>query len=101
MKTGCTIYDPQTVELLYLSTQQPPTLQQAEERHNQILDADYSKVDTKKYVKTLKYLTVDKKQMLGETLDKFPMVLGRGLGQLNINLIQNHITQSHSEFRTG
>ena len=68
------------VELLYLSTQHPPSLQQAKEHHNKILDADYSKVNTKEYVKTLEYLAVQKKQMLGVTLEKFPTLFGRGLG---------------------
>ena len=56
-----TIHDTQIVELLYLSTQHLPTIQQAEECHNKILDADYSKMDTKEYVKSLNYLAADKK----------------------------------------
>ena len=50
-----------------------------------ILDVDNSKVDTKEYVKMLKYLNAQVTQMLGNTLDKFPALFGVGLGQLNIN----------------
>ena len=48
------------------------------------MDGDYSKVDTKEYVKTLDYLDTEEKEMLGKTLDKFPTLF---VGQLNINSI--------------
>jgi hypothetical protein len=44
------------------------------------LDADYRKIEVDQFVEELKHLTMDEKQILGQTLKKFPTLFGGGLG---------------------
>jgi hypothetical protein len=67
---------------------QPDILQEAEKRQNRILDADYRKVEVDPFVKELKHLTMDEKQILGNTLKKLPTLFGGGLGMLNIKHVK-------------
>jgi hypothetical protein len=50
-------------------------LQEAEKKQNRILDADYRKVEVDPFVEELKHLTMDEKQILGNTLKKLPFYL--------------------------
>ena len=68
-----------------------PVLKEAEERHARILDADYSKVDINDYCKELQYLSIEERQMLADLLNKFPVLFGGGLGQLNIRPVELHL----------
>jgi hypothetical protein len=47
------------------------------------LDADYRKVEVYSYGQELAHLTMDEKQILGQTLTTFPTLVRRGLGMLN------------------
>ena len=58
-------------------------LQQEEERHRKILDADYSKVDIDTMVNGLD-IAKPTKSKLKQTLNKFPTLFGGGLGLLDI-----------------
>jgi hypothetical protein len=55
---------------------------------NRILDADYRKVEVDPFIEELKHLTMDEKQILGQTLKKFPTLFGGGLGMLNIKPVK-------------
>jgi hypothetical protein len=57
-------------------------------KQNRILDAEYRKVEVDPFVEELKHLTMDEKQILGNTLKKFPTLFGGGLGMLNIKPIK-------------
>jgi hypothetical protein len=74
--------------MLYNAANEPDILQEAEKRQNRILDADYRKVEVDPFVQEIKNLTKDEKQTLGETLKKFPALLGGGLGMLNIKPVR-------------
>jgi hypothetical protein len=50
--------------MLYNAANEPDILQEAEKRHNHILDADYRKVEVDPFVQELKHLTMDEKQIL-------------------------------------
>jgi hypothetical protein len=68
--------------MLYHAANEPNILQEAEKRQTPILDADYRKVEVDPFVQELKHLTMDEKQILGQTLKKFPTLFGGGLGML-------------------
>jgi hypothetical protein len=74
--------------MLYHAENEPDILQEAEKRQNRILDADYRKVEVDPYVQELAHLTKEEKQVLGETLKKFPTLFGGGLGILNIKPVK-------------
>jgi hypothetical protein len=59
-------------------------LKTAEDRHKQILDADYSKVNIKQYVEALSHLSSIKKAQLTHTLETYPTLFGGGLGELKL-----------------
>jgi hypothetical protein len=70
--------------MLYNAANEPYILQEAEKRHNRILDADYRKVEVDTFVQELEHLAEDEKQKLDKTLKKFPTLFGGGLGMINI-----------------
>jgi hypothetical protein len=74
--------------MLYHAANEPDILQEAEKRRHRILDADYRKVEVDPFVEELKYLTMDEKQILGQTLNKFPTLFGGGLGMLNVKPVK-------------
>jgi hypothetical protein len=74
--------------MLYHAENEPDILQEAEKRQNRILDADYRKFEVDPFVEELKHLTMDEKQILGNTLKKFPALFGGGLGMLNIKPVR-------------
>jgi hypothetical protein len=74
--------------MLYHAANEPDILQKAGKRQNCILDADYRKVKVDPFVEELKHLTMDEKQILGQTLKKFPTLFGSGLGMLNIKHVR-------------
>jgi hypothetical protein len=84
LKTRATLNDNEILHMLYHAANEPEILQEAEERQNRILDADYRKVEVDPYVQELAHLTKEEKKVLGETLKKFPTLFGGGLGKLNI-----------------
>jgi hypothetical protein len=45
--------------MLYHAAYEPDILQEAEQRQNRILDADYRKVEIDQFVEELKHLTMD------------------------------------------
>jgi transposase InsO family protein len=59
-------------------------LKAAEDRHKQILDADYSKVNIRQYVEALSHLSSNEKTQLTHTLENYPTLFGGGLGELKI-----------------
>ena len=66
---------------------EPTVLQQAEERHNRILDADYSKVDSRTYVEELKHLNSTEKALLLKVLQNHKQLFSGGLGTLKVKPI--------------
>jgi hypothetical protein len=82
LKTRTTLNDNEILHMLYHAANEPDILQEAENKQNRILDADYHKVEVDPYVQELADLTKDEKQVLGETLKKFPTLFGGGLGML-------------------
>jgi hypothetical protein len=75
LKTRTTLNDKEILHMLYHAANEPDILQEAEKRKNRILDADYCKVEVDPNVQELAQLKKDEKQVLGETLIKFPTFL--------------------------
>jgi hypothetical protein len=88
LKTRNTLSDDEIWHMLYNAANEPDILQEAEKRHNHILDSDYRKVEVDPFVQELRHLTEDEKQVLGKTLKKFPTLSGGGLGMLNIKPVK-------------
>jgi hypothetical protein len=88
LKTRNTLNNDEILHMLYHAANEPDFLQEAEKRQNRILDADYRKVEVYPFVEELKHLTMDEKQILGQTLKKFPTLFGGGLGMLNIKPVR-------------
>jgi len=78
------LQDREALNTIYNMTQDPSVLQQAEERHNRILDADYSKVDIDDYVAELSYLSPSEQSELKAVLNNHPTLFKGGLGVLDI-----------------
>jgi hypothetical protein len=76
LKTRTTLNDNEMLHMLYHAANESDVLQEAEKRQNRILDDDYCKVEVDPYVQELAHLTKDGKQVLGETLKKFPTFFG-------------------------
>jgi hypothetical protein len=91
LKTRNTLNNDEILHMLYHAANEPDILQEAEKRQNRILDADYRKVEVDPFVEELKHLTMDEKQILGQTLKKFPTLFGGGLGMLNIKPVRLEI----------
>ena len=75
--------DKEMCQLIYTMCNDPPALQESEDRQGRILDADYSKVDIESMVDDLNIPTTSKTK-LKRTLYKFPLLFGGGLGKLKI-----------------
>jgi hypothetical protein len=88
LKTRNTLYNDEILHMLYHAANEPDILQEAEKMQNRILDADYRKVEVYTFVEELKHLTMDEKQILGQTLKKFPALSGGGLVMLNIKPVK-------------
>jgi hypothetical protein len=73
--------------MLYHAANEPDILQEAEKRKHRIY-ADYRKVEVGQFVEELEHLTMDEKQILGQTLKNFPTLFGGGLGMLNIKPVR-------------
>ena len=76
--------DQETVNAIYAITQDTSVVQQAEERQQKILDADYSQVDIDEYVNSLSDLTTVEKEQLKFLLHKHPKLFQGGLGILDV-----------------
>ena len=81
MKTDGTIIDKEVCHMIYSLHTDAPILKEAEKRANQILDADYLKVDIDEMVNDLEINNIIMLQ-LKETLKKFLTLFGGGLGKL-------------------
>jgi hypothetical protein len=88
LKTRNTLNKDKILHMLYHAANEPDILQEAEKRQNRILEADYRNVEVDPFVEALKHLTMDEKQILDETLKKFPTLFGGGLGMLNIKPVK-------------
>lgn len=91
MKNRGVITERRALKMLYHMLVQSPSIMEAEERHRQILDADYSKVDIQEYVNNIKHLNEDDKQKLKEVLNKHPKLFQGGLGTLKIKPVKLEI----------
>ncbi len=94
MKERGTLKDDDTLQFLYEIHTEPPQIQEAEERRDRILDADYSAVDIDKYVCEQKHLDSDQKAKLQEVLKSHPTLFGGGLGTLKVDPV-------HIELKPG
>jgi hypothetical protein len=88
LKTRNTLNNDEILHMLYYAANEPDILQEAEKRQNRILDAEYRKFEVDPFVEELKHITIDEKQILGQTLKKFPTLFGGGLGMLNIKHVR-------------
>jgi hypothetical protein len=88
LKTRNNLNNEEILHMLYHAANEPEILQEAEKRQKRILDADYRKVEVDPFVEELKHLTMDREQILGNTLKKFPTLFGGGLGMLNIKPVK-------------
>jgi hypothetical protein len=89
LKTRNTLSDNKILHMLYNAANEPDDiLQEAENRQNRILDADYRKIEVDPFVQELALLTEDEKQVLGKTLNKLSTLFGGGLGMLNIKPVR-------------
>ena len=86
MKTLGTLSDEETCSMNYDLHTTSPILQSEEERQRRILEADYSKVDINDMVNGLDIAKASKTK-LKQTLIKFPILFGGGLGILNIRSV--------------
>lgn len=84
MKTRGSLSDPKVAEFYYLAATEDPILQTTEERHEKILDVNYTKVDIDELVEQLR-LSVDAKKQLTQLLKRHPTIFGGGLGKLDID----------------
>ena len=82
LKINGAIQDENICQMLYSMHTDAPIIQEAEERAERILDADYSKVNIDEMVDELK-IDKDLKGKLKMTLNKFPTLFGGGLGKLS------------------
>jgi hypothetical protein len=87
LKTRNTLNN-EILHMLYHAANEPDILQEAEKRQTHILYADYRKVEVDPFVEELKHLTMDEKQIVGNTLKKFPALFGGELGMLNIKPVR-------------
>jgi hypothetical protein len=62
LKTRATLNNDEILHMLYNAANEPDILQEAENRQNCILDADYRKVEVDLFVQELKHLTMDEKK---------------------------------------
>jgi hypothetical protein len=88
LKTRTTLNENEILHMVYYAADEPDILQEAENRQNRILNADYRKVEVDPYVQKLIHLKKDEKQVLGETHQKLPTFFGGGLGMLNIKPVK-------------
>jgi hypothetical protein len=96
MKNRGVITERRALKMLYHMLVQSPSIMEAEERHRQILDADYSKVDIQEYVNNIKHLNEDDKQKLKEVLNKHPKLFQGGLGTLKIKPVKLEIKRGQN-----
>jgi hypothetical protein len=59
LKTRATLNNEEILHMLYHAANEPDILQEAENRQNRILDADYRKVEVDPFIQELKHLTMD------------------------------------------
>jgi hypothetical protein len=88
LKTRNALNNDEILHMLYHAANEPDILQEAEKRQNRILDADYRKVEVYPFVEEFNHLTMNEKQILGQTLKRFPTLFGGGLGMLNIKPVR-------------
>ena len=82
LKINGAIQDNKVCQMIYSMHTDAPIIQEAEERAEKILDADYSKVNIDDMVDELK-IDKDLKGKLKKTLKRFPTLFGGGLGKLS------------------
>jgi hypothetical protein len=97
-KTRNTLNNGEILHMLYRAANEPDILQEAEKRQNRILDADYRKIEVDPFVQELKHLTMDEKQILGQTLKKLPTLFGGGLGMLNTKPVKLELIDGENPY---
>jgi hypothetical protein len=75
LKTRNTLNNDEILHMLYHAANEPDILQEAEKRHNRILDADYRKGEVDPFAQELKHITMDEQKILGQTLKSFQQYL--------------------------
>jgi hypothetical protein len=100
LKTRNTLNNDEILHMLYHAANEPDILQEAVKRQNRIVRADYRKNEVDQFVEELKHLTMDEKQILSQTLKKFPTLFGSGLGMLNIKPVKLELTYGAKPYHT-
>jgi hypothetical protein len=88
LKTRSKLNNDEILHMLYHAANKPDILQEAEKRQNRIIYADNRKVEVDPCVEELKHLTMDEKEIVGQTLKNFPTLFCGGLGMLNIKPVR-------------
>jgi hypothetical protein len=71
LKARNTLSDTEILHMLYHTANEPDLLEEAENRQNRILDAEYRNIEVDPFVQELSHLTEDETQVLGKTLKRF------------------------------
>ena len=94
MKTRNFLSDRENTQHVYESSILTDTLKSAEDRHQSILDADYSQVDIDAYCNDIPYLSSDAKSSLSVVLHKHPELFQGGLGLCKARPIQLEVQEN-------
>ena len=84
MKNRGTISDQNITHDIYELSKESTVIQMSEERHNEIIQAMYGKVDIRKHVQTLQHLTSEQQEQLTQVLQAYPHMYEGAIGTLNI-----------------
>ena len=84
MKDRGTIVDKDNTQNIFELTKESSILKMSEDRHNEIIQAMYGKIDITEHVKSLEHLTTQEQEELSQTLEAYPDMYQGAIGTLNI-----------------
>ena len=84
MKNRGTLMDDQLANDLYEMTKETSLIKMSENRHNEIIQAMYGKINIVEHVKGLKHLSQNEQKLLTQVLEAYPDMYQGAIGTLNI-----------------
>jgi hypothetical protein len=90
--------DSEYAEYVYMNATETSILREAEERHQEILDADYEALNIDEYVRKQTHLAQHEQNALRDLLEKFPDLFQGGLGMLNIQPVHLDLKEGAQPF---
>ena len=84
LKEYGTLQETNMLQEIYQLHKDAPSIQSSTERHDTMLDADYSAPDLEQYCNELSYLSSEERELLHKVLADHPTLFSGGLGTLNI-----------------